>query len=88
MEIYSCDQYQEWEQLLAKKLTFKIEEKIGLLFQICTCQNFQKVPHVMIPVEGKKRDKSIKEEDFGRKRNTCQYSAASLAPNSDSASPL
>lgn len=52
-----------------RELTFKIEEKIGLLFQICACQNFQKVPHVMIPVEEKKR-KIDKRRNFWQQKGT------------------
>lgn len=48
---YSCDQYREREVVVLSKLTFKIEEKIGLLFQICASQNFQEVPHVTIPAK-------------------------------------
>lgn len=44
---YSCDRYQEGRRITfffkkeRERLTFKIEEKIGLLFQICASQNFQ-----------------------------------------------
>lgn len=32
---YSCERFGTKQLLMKKKLTFKIQEKIGLLFQVC-----------------------------------------------------